>query len=86
VTREELEALGLTDAQLDRWYEEHCGAKPRLAESADDPFTRLQRRRVYLEMMWEWQGVSRPATKDGPKIGAYAADAPATHARFRRRG
>jgi hypothetical protein len=82
VTREELESLGHTDAQLERWCRDFFGQTLHLAEGEDFEGKEWHRERAFRNCMIEFQGVHRDPSL--PKIGAFAETDPEEHARHRR--
>jgi hypothetical protein len=72
MTRDELESLGHTDAELERWHHEYFDSNLELTVGAEDTWLKQFRRRsAFDQVMAQWQGVSPPDPNSKP-IGAYA--------------
>jgi hypothetical protein len=79
VTREELEALGMTDAQLEEQCQKVIGAAPKLAGKPDTAWMQRVRRNWFDELAkWEKGGIAEINPK-GPRIGSFGENDPDAH-------
>jgi len=72
VTREQLEALGMTDEELDKEYEAYIGFSPGLSlEPEDTPMVQRRRAAAWEEIKAYREGVSEPINPGAP-LGSFA--------------